>query len=248
MEILMRVIFGMLLSIVLFGAPAVAAEPYILVDTVTYQSTQQGVPPNGIACPTSQVTKLFREKCDLKQSCKHDYVHPTTLCTDPGGGEKRLRIFYSCNWLPSRNAVANPGVKAVPGSDELIPVKLEIDATDGGIEISCRGVVPTPITASRIQILSAVHGAGGKECKFDTLMSKLCNDKSKCSYKVDNELCPGDPNPGIAKVGRVVYECRYPWYSWPAGAAPPTGFPPQLVPEKRTVSPTDGQEMTLSCE
>lgn len=218
------VLFTASIAMGVLAQSAQAKEPHILIKNVTYTSIDQGVPPNGITCPSKPLVKLFAAKCDSKQTCGHATIHPTTLCPDPGGGTKRLRVFYTCEW---------------PKDAKIKPVKKEADGLDGqGLTLNCEGVLPLPDGTGLIKILSATYGVGnGPHCSAENFTKSLCDGTQKCSYRIGAELCPGDPIVGTSKTSEVKYECRYVSSKSPKQ---PKQEPPQVN--------TDGQTQTLSCE
>lgn len=240
---------AVLLAVTSFNEYAQGAEPYILIQDAYYRSLDQGVPTNPIACPSPPIVATLKSQCDMKSGCAFN-VWPGTpplTCSDPGGHAKRLRVSYTCNWTSLKTG-SNTGVKSVPGGDELLPVKMDASALDNqSLNIDCTNVRPVPITTPRIKVQSTTYGSGPNSCKFDRFANSLCEDATKCSFRVGAELCPGDPVVGTLKHAEVSYQCKYVWYDW-QGFTPPVGFPKALAPEMRKNSAKDGDTVTISCE
>jgi hypothetical protein len=164
----MRLIFAIAIGIATTSAnDARSQEPYIRVLGATYRSLDQGSPTGPIECNQAALTARFVSLCDWKQTCPFGQILPgPNLCPDPGGHTKRLRVFYTCNWTATQAAGTNP----VPGGQELVPVLKEENGLDGeSLGLDCKGVLPVPLTTTRINISSTTYGPGGGAQPFKRL-------------------------------------------------------------------------------
>lgn len=134
------------------------------------------------------------------------------LCGDPARGDrKQLEIGYSCGdgirsiqvWegevataycmdAPDRKPVAKPADPVIPGFERCRNRR------------DCR---PRGSDRDRLWIAEAAYGAGDRFCNATPVFQRYCEGNSRCSVRVDNDLC-GDPARGARKQVEIDYFCN----------------------------------------